>query len=283
MRSTFLWRNRVLLTTSGLLLLALHLLSAGVKPDARAGVPAHALLEALAPGQRLTSSLVESFNGVLHGYTDLVRVREENLELRRQLASLESERAKMLELEAENRRLADLLELRDALEMKATAVDVIGTDATAVARTLIIGQGSRSGLRRGMAVVAMEGVVGKLIEVTPDASRVLLIDDHNSALDALDQRSRARGIIAGVIDDGLTMKYVDRSEDIKPGDTIVTSGMDGIYPHGLLVGEVEQVSRDGPGLFLNVEVRPAVDFRRLEQLLVLTEKPPELQAAEGSN
>jgi rod shape-determining protein MreC len=79
------------------------------------------------------------------------------------------------------------------------------------------------------------------------------------------------------------MKYVDRSEDIKTGDTVVTSGMDGIYPRGLLVGEVVRVSQDGPGMFLNVEVRPAVDFRRLEQLLVLTEKPPALQVAAAPN
>lgn len=259
------------------------MLSAGVKPDARVGKPAAALLEVMAPGQRLASSLVGSLNGVMHGYTDLVNVREENLELRRQLTALENQRARMLELEAENRRLGDLLELRDALEMKATAVDVIGTDASAVSRTLVIGQGSHSSFRRGMAVIAMEGVVGKIIEVAPDAARVLLIDDHNSALEALDQRSRARGIIAGVIDDGLTMKYVDRSEDIKTGDTVVTSGMDGIYPRGLLVGEVVRVSQDGPGMFLNVEVRPAVDFRRLEQLLVLTEKPPALQVAAAPN
>jgi rod shape-determining protein MreC len=79
-----------------------------------------------------------------------------------------------------------------------------------------------------------------------------------------------------VVDDGLTMKYVDRSEDIKPGDTIVTSGMDGVFPRGLLVGQVGRVSQEGPGLFLNVEVKAAVDFRKLEQVLILTQKPPQL-------
>jgi rod shape-determining protein MreC len=136
-----------------------------------------------------------------------------------------------------------------------------------------------SGFRRDMAVIANEGVVGKLMMVAPDASRVLLIDDHNSALDAIDQRSRARGIIAGVIEDGLVMKYVDRSQDIRAGDKIVTSGMDGIFPRGLLIGAVAQVSQERSGLFLNVEVASAVDFHKLEQLLVLTQKPPELPLA----
>ena len=126
-----------------------------------------------------------------------------------------------------------------------------------------------------MAVISTEGVVGKVIAVGPSSSRVLLINDHNSALDAFDQRSRARGIVAGVLDDGLTMKYVDRSEDVKPGDSIVTSGMDGIFPRGLLVGQVTRVSQEGPGLFLNVNIPPAADFRQLEHVLIVTQKPPE--------
>jgi rod shape-determining protein MreC len=125
-------------------------------------------------------------------------------------------------------------------------------------------------------VVSTGGVVGRLILVSPNASRVLLINDHNSAMDAFDQRSQARGIVAGVVDDGLMMKYVDRSEDIKAGDTIVSAGVDGIFPRGLLVGRVARVSQEGPGLFLNVEVSPAVDFRKLEQVLVLTQQPVEL-------
>ena len=87
-----------------------------------------------------------------------------------------------------------------------------------------------------MAVLSFQGVVGKVIAVSPNAARVLLIDDHNSALDSFDQRTRARGIVAGVVDDGITMKYVERSQDVRPGDVIVTSGLDGIFPRGLLIG-----------------------------------------------
>lgn len=282
MRSSFLWRNRVLLTTGTLLILALHLLSSGVRPGARASKPALVLIELMRPFQAFVAGVTGGSSGFLHDYFALVGVRRENVELRRQLAQFASEQARMRELESENHRLADLLELRDVLATKAVAVDVIGSDANALSRTIIVGQGARGGLRRDMAVIADEGVVGRLMVVAPDAARVLLIDDHNSALDAVDQRSRARGIVAGVIDDGLTMKYVGRSEDLRPGDRIVTSGMDGIFPRGLLVGEVGRVSQEGAGLFLNVEVLPAVDFRKLEQLLVLTQKPPELQL-EGQN
>jgi rod shape-determining protein MreC len=265
------------------LIIALHLISSGARPDSRASKPALALVELLRPFQASVASITDESSGFIHDYLELVGVRRENAELRQQLTALENQQARIQELQSENQRLGDLLELREVLSAPAVAVDVIGSDPNALSRTLIVGQGSRGGLRRDMAVLCTEGVVGRLIVVAPDASRVLLIDDHNSALDAIDQRSRARGIISGVIDDGLTMKYVGRSEDLQPGDKIVTSGMDGIFPRGLLVGEVARVSQEGPGLFLNIEVRPAVDFSKLEQLLVVTQKPPELQLEEGQN
>jgi rod shape-determining protein MreC len=275
-RGSFLWRNRVLLTGGLMLLLALHLISSGVSPEGRTGRPALILMEMLRPVQAFESDLTDNFRGFFKDYIALVGVREENDRLKNELAQLRSERTKLVELEVENHRLADLLELREALAMKAVAARVIGGDATGLARTLILSQGSRAGLHPQMAVISTDGVVGKLITVSPNASRVLLINDHNAGLDAIDQRSRARGIAAGGMDQGLSMKYVDRTGDVKPGDAIITSGMDGIFPGGLLVGEVKQVSQEGPGLFLNIVIAPAVDFSKLEYVLVLTEKPPQV-------
>ena len=273
-RGSFLWRNRVVLTTGLLLLLALHLLSIGVRPEARANKPSMMLMEAFRPLLLVESQMTDDASDFLRNYFDLVGVREENLRLKQRLAQLEGQQRQMAELEAENHHLADLLELRDALGMTAIAANVIGSDATGLSQTLMLSEGDHQGLRRDMAVVSINGVVGKLIAVSHNAARVLLISDHNSALDAFDQRSRARGIIAGVVEDGLAMKYVERSEDIKPGDMIVTSGMDGIFPRGLLVGTAARVSREGPGLFLNIEVKAAVDFRELEQVMILTTRPP---------
>src|SRR5579885_3492199 len=231
-------------------------------------------MEALAPFQIAAARLADGGSGIFHDYFDLVGVQRENTRLRAELAREETQRARLAELEAENLRLSDMLELKQALALRSAAANVIGADATGLARTLVIEGGSDQGFAAGMAVLSTDGVVGKIIAVGPGSSRVLLINDHNSALDAFDQRSRARGIIAGVIEDGLTMKYVDRSEDIKPGDAIVTSGMDGIFTRGLLVGTVSRVSQEGPGLFLNIEVKPAVNFRQLEQVMILTVPVP---------
>jgi len=228
------------------------------------------LMEAFKPLLLVESQMTDDASDFLRNYFDLVGVREENLRLKQRLAQLEGQQRQMAELEAENHHLADLLELRDALGTTAIAANVIGSDATGLSQTLMLSEGDHQGLRRDMAVVSINGVVGKLIAVSHDAARVLLISDHNSALDAIDQRSRARGIVAGLVEDELVMKYVDRSEDVKSGDMIVTSGMDGIFPRGLLVGTVARVSQEGPGLFLNVEVKASVDFRELEQVMILT-------------
>ena len=278
MKGSFLWRNRVVLTGSALIVLSLYLMTAGVRQGDRVGAPARGMLEVLRPVEAGTANFGAGLGSIYHDYLNLVHVRQENERLIAELARVKAEQARMAELEAENRHLTELLELRDVLGADAIAANVIGSDATGISHTLILGQGSASGLRPGMAVLSNEGVVGRIIETSPHASRVLLIDDHNSALDGFDQRSRARGIVAGMVDDGIIMKYVDRSQDIKTHDTIVTSGLDGIFPRGLLVGAVSGVHREGPGLFLAVQLSPAVSFRELEQVLVVRQQTPPLTA-----
>ena len=280
MKNYFLWRNRIPITGAVLLLISAHFLWSGVLPDQRAAKPRGLVMEALAPLQIAAARLADGGAGIFHDYFDLVGVQRENARLRAELAREENQRARLAELEAENLHLSDMLELKQALALGSAAANVIGGDASGLARTLVLAGGADQGFEAGMAVLSTEGVVGKLIAVGPSSSRVLLINDHNSALDAFDQRSRVRGIVAGVVDDGLVMKYVDRSEDVKSGDTVVTSGLDGIFPRGLLVGEVTAVVREGPGLFLTVNIAPAADFRRLEQVLVITQRMPQPPPAE---
>jgi rod shape-determining protein MreC len=278
--SSFFWRYRVVLTSGLLLLLSAHMLTTGVRPSDPAARPGEVLMGMLSPVQGGSAHLVRAAHDFWHDYLALVDVQRENQQLRAELAKFQNERARLAELETENRHLSELLELREALGMRAVAANVIGSDATGLSRTLILGAGTRTGLRPGMAVLSSEGVVGKLIAASPGSSRVLLIDDHNAALDAFDQRSRVRGIVAGVVDDGLTMKYVGRTADVRAGDAVVTSGLDGTFPRGLLIGEISKVERQGPGLFVNVAVAPAVDFRRLEQVLVVVDPPPRVVAQE---
>ena len=273
MKGTLLWRYRVGFTSGVLMILSLHLISSGVKPGDISLRPAGMTLSLLAPVEAAINNFAQGSTGFVRNYFDLVNVRRENERLKAELALVKTDQSRLVELETENRHLGDLLDLKDVLGGSSIAANVIGSDANGFARTLIIGQGSAGGVRPGMAVLSFQGVVGRVITVSPHAARVLIIDDHNSALDAFDQRTRTRGIVAGVVDDGITMKYVERSQDVHPGDVIVTSGLDGIFPRGLLIGSIKSVTGEGPGMFLNVSIASAVDFRGLEQVLVVTEMP----------
>jgi rod shape-determining protein MreC len=261
------------------MLLALNLVSIGVKPGDLAQRPMTAMLTALTPVQDTLNSFAHGSTGFVRNYFDLVNVRRENERLKSQLAQTKSDQSRVVELETENHHLSDLLDLKDVLGGgDAVGANVIGSDANGLARTLLLGQGSSAGVKPGMAVLSFQGVVGKIIATSSHASRVLLIDDHNAALDAFDQRTRTRGIVAGIVDDGLTMKYVDRSQEVRPADVIVTSGLDGIFPRGLLVGTIKTVKGEGPGMFLNVAISPAVDFRTLEQVLIIKQMPESIDA-----
>ena len=276
MRSSFLWRNRVLLASGVLIILSLHLITSGVHPGDLAARPQSAFLELISPIDGAFTHFSDGASAIGKDYLDLVHARDENVKLHDELTRVKADQARLAELEVENQHLSELLDLKDALGTNAVAANVIGSDAGGISRTLILASGTDEGLRAGMAVIANQGVVGKIIAVSPHASRVLLINDHNSALDGFDQRTRARGIVAGLVDDGVILKYADRSQDIKVDDTIVTSGLDGIFPRGLLVGTIQSVHREGPGLFLGVRITPAVDFRQLEQVMILTDPPPHL-------
>src|SRR6185295_8603260 len=145
---------------------------------------------------------------------------------------------------------------------------VIGRDATRLSRTILIGRGETDGVVRGAAVLAPQGVVGHVFQTSPHAARVLLVSDHNSGVDALVQRTRARGIVQGTVDAGCALKYVKRTEDVQVGDELVTSGLDGIFPKGLPIGAVTSVDKRGQGLFQHAEVAPRVEFDQLEEVLV---------------
>ncbi len=255
------------------MILSLHLISSGVRPGDLASRPATVMLSAISPLQDAVSGITHGGSDFVHDYVDLIGVRRENQRLKAEIAELKTNQSRLVELETENRHLSELVDLKDVLGGNSIAANVIGSDANGLARTVVISQGGASGLRPGMAVLSAKGVVGKVIAVSPHAARVLLIDDHNSALDSFDQRTRTRGIVAGVVDDGITMKYVERSQDVRQGDVIVTSGLDGIFPRGLLIGTIKGVSGEGPGMFLSVTITPAVDFRGLEQVLVVTQMP----------
>src|SRR5437773_6313431 len=225
-------------------------------------------LEVMAPLQRASTAVTRTVSGTWHGLGDLMHSREENETLRDRVRDLEQQVARLNEAELENARLRHLLDFRETLQGDLLTARVIGRDATGLARTLVIDRGESAGVARGAAALAPAGIVGQVFLVSRHAARVLLVTDHNSGVDALVQRTRARGIVQGTVDAGCVLNYVKRTEDVQVGDTLVTSGLDGIFPKGLPIGRVTTIDKRGQGLFQSAEVTPDLDPERLEEVLV---------------
>lgn len=240
----------------------------------RSGTPA---LEALALGlfsevQRVGSAAVRGVREAWTGYVDLRGARAENDALLRQLRdariALQQERA----LAQRTRGLQQLLELREQVAVSTAAANVIGAAATPDFRTITIDKGTGGGLRPDMAVIAPSGVVGRVVVPSARAAKVQLLIDRNAAAGALIERTRAQGVVLGTGDGYLELDYLSGMVDIVPGDTVVTSGIDGIFPKGFVIGWVDEVERSG-STYKRVTVRPAVDFSRLEEVLVVLTPP----------
>lgn len=227
------------------------------------------ILDLMRPLQTTAQWTISAVEGIHDDALALWDLREDNERLRRRVLELEAERSRLLEAEASIERLQALLDLKSGLATPSLTALVTGKSASSWFRTVTIDRGTRDGVRKGMAVVTPLGVVGHVMAAASRSAKVLLLTDQNSAVDVINQRSRAQGIVSGSFENGVFMKYVKRSEDIQPGDRLMTSGLDGIYPKGLSVGVVSRLSRKGHGLFQDVELTLAANPSRLEEVQVI--------------
>jgi len=277
----FLRRNRAVLS-SGLFLALAGVLALRMGAERGRSDPlGWFFLEVMAPLQRASTAVTRTVSGTWHSLGDLMHSREENETLRDRVRDLEQQVVRLNEAELENARLRHLLDFRETLKGDLLTARVIGRDATGLARTLVIDHGEADGVTKGAAVLAPEGIVGQIFLASRHAARVLLINDHNSGVDALVQRTRARGIVEGIVDDGCGLKFVKRTEDVQVGDAVITSGLDGIFPKSLPVGHVVAVDKRGQGLFQYAEVAPRVDFSQLEEVLVTRGLVEPVEAADA--
>jgi rod shape-determining protein MreC len=258
-----------------------HIILISAQVNSRAGVP---LLEivtfgAFAEVQRGASSVTGGIRDAWNGYVNLRGVRAENEQLKRQLADLRVQFQQDRAAAERAHQLEALLGFQHQINVDTVASSVIGAGASPDFRTITLDKGSSAGLKANMPVISAAGVVGRVVFVAARAAKVQLLVDRNAAAGALVERSRAQGVVVGVGEDLLRMDYVSGIADVKPGDTVVASGIDGIYPKGFLIGKVESVDR-GTGIYKVIRLRPAVDFNRLEEVLVVT-TPPQASAAGG--
>jgi rod shape-determining protein MreC len=233
-----------------------------------------AMIAFVAPFQELATRAVKTIQDGWWNYFFLVSVSQENQRLLKELGKSHQKIIQQSELELENLRLRELLGFKRSLPAPAIAAEIIGKDPSAWFKTVIIDKGSSDGLRRGLPAVSSSGVVGQIVEVSGRQSRLMLIIDRNSGADALVQRTRARGVVKGTSRDECYLDYVLHADDVRVGDLVVSSGFDGVYPKGLLIGTVTAVDFKGGDFFKDVQITPAVDFDKLEEVLIILESSP---------
>jgi rod shape-determining protein MreC len=225
----------------------------------------------------------QTFSGNLwHNYFYLRGVRAENRQLKEQIDQLRLEQVRLSQDAEQAHRLQALLSFKQRYISKTVAAQVIGSSGSDQSRSVYIDKGVSDGIEQGMAVLTADGVVGKVLTVFPSTSLVLLINDQSSGVGAILEKSRVQGVLRGTPNGEVMLERVMSDEQVAPGETLLTSGGDQIFPKGLPLGRVAKVAGADSGLFLNVKVKPAANLGRLEEVLVVLAKQEHQATAEGT-
>lgn len=273
-----LQRYRELVFVAALLAAPLAVYMVRGRKPARLNLLDRAIIQLTAPVERMIVGVAGAMVDVFQGYVWLRKVRFENLELRRTVVRQRSEVDSAHEIRLENERLRKLLALRDSLGPVPTMpAQVVAVGASPLSHSLRIARGLRDGLVRGAPVISAEGVVGTIAQLADGYADVQLVTSPFSAISALNQRTRGRSTVKGTGDvTRCKLEYALRTDEILESDVLVTAGGAGHFPKGLRLGRVTEIVKKPYGLFQQARVIPAVDFSRLDEVLVVL-APPEPQ------
>lgn len=222
----------------------------------------------ISPIQHAFSGTANYIQNIWNTYFLAVLAVEENAHLKAELSRSTEIRNRNEELTLENKRLKKFVEFTHQVPGKYIAAQIIARDPSPWFKTVMIDKGSKDGLVKGSPVVVFEGIVGQVIKVAPSYSSVLLIIDQNSAVDALIQNSRVRGIVKGTNDDKCSFVYTLRKEQVNEGEILISSGLDQVYPKGLKIGRIFKVKKLHSQLFQDIVIETFVDFDKIEEVLV---------------
>ncbi len=280
---TVLGRYRNLTILVGVLFLQVLGLAMQVK---RSGDAEHTRLiriwavEAIAPFERGLVWVQNGSSNLWHNYFFLRGVRAENRDLKEQIEKMRLKEVRLSEDAAQAHRLQSLLAFKEQFIDKTVAAQVIGSGGSDLSRIIYIDKGKNDGMKPDLAVITAGGIVGKVLQVFPTSSQVLMINDQSSGVGAMLEKSRLQGVVRGTPNGELILERVMSDEQVAAGETVLSSGGDQIFPKGLPLGTVSKVS-PGREMFLNIHVKPAADLSRVEEVLVVTEKQEHEPVAES--
>jgi rod shape-determining protein MreC len=237
-------------------------------------------VDLITPFERGLVRLQNAGSDLWHNYFYLRGVRAENRELKEKIEKMRLAQVRMSEDAEQAHRLQQLLAFKEQVIAKTVPAQVIGSSGSDLSRSIYIDKGSNDGVGLDMAVITAGGIVGKVLRVYPSTSLVLMINDQTSGVGAMLEKSRLQGVLRGTPNGAVVLERVMSDEQVTPGETVLSSGGDQIFPKGLPVGTVTKVS-PGREMFLNIQVKPAADLSRLEEVLVVTEKQEQKPVVEN--
>jgi rod shape-determining protein MreC len=226
------------------------------------------------PVPKAVNWIGRSASDMYHGYLDMRRAVNENLELHRKVIGLTTENLKLRKSETDLNRLRSLLGYSEELGIPTTMAEAVMLDTSGRFKSIIVDRGSSVGMQVNDAVVNASGLIGRVVLTTKDMAKVQLVTDSNSSVGVLIERTRRQGVLRGDGSGGAQLYDIPSLADVQAGDVVVTAGIDGIYPKGIPVGLITRAEK-GQDLFKNITVRPSVDFSSIEEVIVLhTRKTP---------
>jgi len=260
-------KNRAVLITIVLFFVSIQLYSLNLREKSSQNFISGIVLTVTYYPQKLIYIVSDKVTNIWQDYMDLANVRQENIQLKEDIKKLRVEKFESAEAEIQNQRFKKLLDFKEVPSYPIVSANVIGGSPSLLrSEVVIVDRGSRDGISQGMPVASSEGIVGKVLTVGNKSSEILLITDPVSAIDAFVHRTRVRGIVKGAGGE-CTMEYIEQNSDISVGDKIISSGKEGFFPKGVIVGTVTNIETKGS--FLSAEVSPFVDLESLEEVVII--------------
>ncbi len=278
------YRNRTPLTALVVGLLAFAVVAMVVDRRSAPGGPerelsgwAGAILDIAAPVQKMIAFPFDLTRNAWRHYVSLLDASDTAEGLRARLAAVEEENLQLREALIASGRLARIAEIRADFEVPMLPAQLVGVDPSPWFRSVLVDRGREHGVRSGMPIISEQGLVGLVTATSMRAAKAMLVLDRQSAVDGIVQRSRSRGIVRGRGTSEIDFEFVTRGSDVRIGDVVISSGLDGVYPKGIRIAEVVSVSDPGSALLQTAKLVPAVDFGRLEQVFVMLRRGPTME------
>jgi rod shape-determining protein MreC len=235
------------------------------------------VLDIAVPIQKAVAMPFDAVRTAWTHYVSLVETERDNQLLRAEIDRLAEANLQLREALVASGRLERVAEMRERYEIPMLPAELVGVDVSPWFRSVLMDRGRDRGVRSGMPVISAQGLVGLITATSRSSSKVMLVLDRQTALDGVIQRSRSRGIVRGRGSDEVEFEFVARESDVQVGDLVITSGLGGVYPKGLLIGTVREVSAPDSQLLRTATISPAVDFGRLEQVFVMLRRGPAME------